>query len=34
MYEIRVIAAIEEIVNWDMDAAFGCVHSIANRFAD
>ena len=31
MYEMRVISAIEEVMNWDMDtaAAIGCVHAMA-----
>lgn len=34
MYEMRVISAIEEVINWDMDAAFGCVHAMAERFGE
>ena len=34
MYEMRVISAIEEVINWDMDAAIGCVHAMAERFGE
>ena len=34
MYEMRVITAIEEIMNWDMDAAVGCIHAMAARFEE
>lgn len=34
MYEVRLITAIEEIIGWEMDAAFSCVHSMAAKFQD
>jgi len=34
MYEVRVITAIEEIIGWDLDTAFNCVHSMAAKFQD
>ena len=34
MYEMRVINAIEEVMNWDMDAAIGCVHAMVERFGE
>lgn len=34
MYEIRVITAIEEVLDWELDTALGCVHSMAARFGE
>lgn len=34
MYEVRIITAIEEVIGWEMDGAFNCVHSMATRFQE